>query len=244
MPPIWWVSITLENVWDLTNEEIDIIANSKKFKERLKENLVGSSNKNINENNERQSNLCENMAVTLDKFSSEIDKFNFSTTMRNYWCVETDSFSPSSYAAILNNPPNHDYKYCWFDSKFTHPSKDKKNWYVYDRTNNVVSIYSPLGRGLHTPDRWGNYFLIEIKFKSQAKHQEEIIDSIMKVFDTLKIFHWSSSQDISNDIQNIVKQWLPVLKALKNVCNNFKWSKGVSIDKIVEDYESIKISWY
>ncbi len=120
--------------------------------------------------------------------------------------------------------------------------QEQKSGYIFDKGLNKITFIGYLGRTLHSPDRDGNALFITLKLQKNFTEQEDLIQSISKLLDTIIAYKGNDkNQDrtLKQDLIDIAKESITVLEAFKEVSNNFPSNGNISVDSLIQEYHEL-----
>jgi hypothetical protein len=188
-------------------------------------------------------NLAEIVKNNLNKYKDEVEQFSLFTTSKegNGGVATNSQLRMVSY----DNRYDKDYEFQGFKERNSLYTSSHENGYVIETfpkdKSKLATIIGYMGRALHTPERPGNGFYVTLKFKKESEHYKELIESIYSLFQTLKEY---DNNDTEEDIKNILKQGLPILKAFEDFSKNMPdvssyGSKGYPISKLIQEFKDL-----
>lgn len=185
--------------------------------------------------------LSDEVKLNLEKYQSQIIKFNFGTVTNHRGDID-----------YLNNAPAIKYDDRFKDRFKTYNLNERSgkingNGYIY--INHCVSFEAYLGSDFRLGDfRNGNRFFLTIYFDKNGNLENEnaVIDSIMKLLETISPYEINVKSKVpieeqkNVNMQSIAKEGLPVLLALQAVGQ--KHETGIlKMQNVINEYiEKIK----
>lgn len=185
--------------------------------------------------------LAEKVKFNLSKYQNQITNFNFGTVtgLRG----EFDSLNNLSANTYDYRYKEH-YELFNFDEEL---NKIKGNGYIYSPKAHFITFQGYLGTDLRRgDDRNGNKFVITIAFDKNGnlENEKEVIDSIMKLLETISPHEMSSKSTKSNteqqeeNIKKISEEGLPIVQAFEEIGKKYENGRGISMQNIIKEYKT------
>lgn len=195
------------------------------------ENLDLSPKNNIEQMREK---FSEEVKLILEKYQDQIVAFNLLTCSKNakgFWDTN-EGVKPVSYDSRFHSsfefsglPVGQDYVISGV------------NGYILDKDVNKVTFVGSLGRTYDT--RPGNVFVVTLKFLKDSKDFREVIVPIIKLFETIKMHYSQDSDAATNDLKEIAREAIPVLKAFEPMARKFPPTGRINLSDLIQECEDI-----
>ena len=187
----------------------------------------------------KRQKLADEVKLSLEKYQSQIVNFNFGTVTNLRGDIDHLN---NLFGVKYDNRYKEYFRTNNFDE---HSEKIKGNGYVYFKPSHTVNFEAYLGGDLRLGDyRNGNKFFLTIVFdkNGNVENENKVIDSIMKLLETIIPYEVNSKNGVPNDkqqsnnIKNITKEGLPVLMALKDIGQKYE-TNSLKMQDIINEYK-------